>query len=489
MDTPRPTERRSDLTVDLVVVANRLPIRRVQPEEDGPHEWIVSPGGLVSAMAPVLADRNRFAWVGWPGDADGPTEPFTHDGMRLIPVSLSAEEYECHYEGMSNGTLWPLYHDKIEPAEFHRHWYDGYRRVNRRFADLVAETAAENATVWVHDYQLQLVPGYLRAQRPDLTIGFFLHIPFPPSELFRQIPWRNELTTGLLGADLVGFQTPEGASNFARLAESLDLATIDGETLNRNGRTIHVRSFPIGIDVDRYSTGADRPEITERAAAVRERLGNPKAVLLGVDRLDYTKGIDVRLRAFKELLAEEKFLPGEVILIQVAEPSRDNVDAYVALKERVQGLVGEINGDFARVGVPPVHYIHQSRDFDELMSLYRSADVMMVTPFRDGMNLVAKEYVATRHDDTGVLVLSEFAGAAHELDGALIVNPYDIDGVKAALVRAVQMTDEEARPRMAAMREKVERNHASRWAESFLSDLRDIGGQSPVGPRKRSATV
>ncbi|MFW2383971.1 MAG: alpha,alpha-trehalose-phosphate synthase (UDP-forming) [Acidimicrobiales bacterium] len=479
-------ERRTDPTADLVVVANRLPIRRVASEDGGEPDWVVSPGGLVSALAPVLADRNRFAWVGWPGDADAPLEPFTHDGMRLVPVPMSTEEHSLHYEGMSNGTLWPLYHDKVEPAEFHRHWYDGYRRINRRFADEVARTAAEHATVWVHDYQLQLVPGYLRAQRPDLTIGFFLHIPFPPPELFQQIPWRAELTTGLLGADLIGFQTWEGAKNFARLATSLDLVeTIADTVLSRDERTIHVSAFPIGIDVERYSAGANRPEITARASAVRERLGNPKAVLLGVDRLDYTKGIDVRLRAFKELLTEEHFAPGEVILVQVAEPSRDNVDAYVALRERVQGLVGEINGDFARVGLTPVHYIHQSRDFDELMSLYRSADVMMVTPLRDGMNLVAKEYVATRFDDTGVLVLSEFAGAAEELTEALIVNPYDIDGVKAALLEAVAMPRAEASQRMAAMRAKVEANHATRWAESFLDALRSITQRTPSGPSRR----
>lgn len=471
MPVPSPLERRSDHTADLVVVANRLPVSR-NVLDDADTEWTTSPGGLVSAMAPVLADRKRFAWVGWPGTPGEPMEPFTHDGMRLIPVHLNDEEYELHYEGMSNGTLWPLYHDKIEPAEFHRTWFDAYREVNRRFANLTAETAAENATVWVHDYQLQLVPGMLRAARPDLTIGFFLHIPFPPGELFRQIPWREHLTTGLLGADLLGFQTTEGAQNFARLAASLNLATrISSDTLGRNGRQIRVKSFPIGIDADRYAEGANRPEITQRAAAVRERLGNPRAILLGVDRLDYTKGIDVRLRAFKELLMEEKFLPTEVKLIQVAQPSRDGVDAYVQLRERVQGLVGEINGDFARVGVSPVHYIYQSRDFDELMSLYRSADVMMVTPFCDGMNLVAKEYVATRHDDTGVLVLSEFAGAVKELTDAVIVNPYDIDGVKAALVKAVEMDSEEARRRMSAMRALVTANHASRWAESFLDDL------------------
>ncbi len=373
---------------------------------------------------------------------------------------------------MANGTIWPLYHDKVEPSEFHRHWYDGYKRVNQRFAQQAADVAAEGASVWIHDYQLHLVPGMLRDLRPDLRIGFFIHIPFPPLELFSQLPWRAELAKGLLGADLIGFQTPDGASNFHRMAVSLGLAdTIDDTTLRVGERQIHVESFPIGIDTERYDTAARSYEVSEAAHDLRARLGNPRVVMLGVDRLDYTKGIDVRLRAFKELLAEERVHPSQVTMIQVAEPSRGRVDAYIHLRERVEQLVGEINGDFGRVGVPVVHYIHQTRSFDELMAMYRTADVMLITPFRDGMNLVAKEYVATRFDESGALVLSEFAGAAHQLQDALIVNPYDIDGMKQKIVEAVEMDPEESRRRMHSLREAVTRDDAASWARSFLAKL------------------
>ncbi|MGF1597601.1 MAG: trehalose-6-phosphate synthase [Acidimicrobiales bacterium] len=456
---------------DLVVVANRLPFRRVTT--NGKTSWTTSPGGLISALAPSLADVSQVAWVGWPGDTTADDEPVMVDGMQLLPIALTAAEKSLHYDGMSNGTLWPLYHDKAAPAEFHRTWYDGYRRVNERFARATADAAAEGAMVWVHDYQLQLVPGILRELRPDLRIGFFLHIPFPPEELFIQLPWRQSLAAGILGSDLVGFQTPDGADNFCRLAVALDLAKRESKnSLTRQGRRINTRTFPIGIDNDRYEEAARSHSATEATRDLRARLGQPHLVLLGVDRLDYTKGIDVRLRAFKELLADGRIHPSHVAMVQVAEPSRDDVDAYVSLRARVEQLVGEINGDYGRVGFPVVHYIHQSLDFGELVPLYRAADVMLVTPFRDGMNLVAKEYVATRYDDTGVLVLSEFAGASHQLKSALLVNPYDIDGVKNAIVAAVEMEPDEGRARMQRLRRTVRRNDAVAWAKSFVDALR-----------------
>jgi len=454
----------------LVIVANRLPVKQVEGD-DGEH-WETSPGGLVAALKPAMADAGEVAWLGWTGGLDQVEEPFDHDGMHLVPVPLSPVERDLHYEGMANGTLWPLYHDKVQPAEFHRHWYDGYRRVNQRFADEAANVAGSGATVWVHDYQLQLVPGMLRQARPDLKIGFFLHIPFPPPELFHQLPWRNALTNGLLGADLVGFQTSNGADNFHRLAIGLGLATRETKrALIVDGRRVRLKGFPIGIDNARYNAASSDPEVVTAAQDLRARLGQPHKVLLGVDRLDYTKGIDVRLTAFKELLAEERINPSQVSMIQVAEPSRDGVDAYVTLRENVERLVGQINGDYGRVGFPVVHYIHQSRSFEELMAMYRAADVMLVTPFRDGMNLVAKEYVATRYDETGALVLSEFAGAAAQLKDALLVNPHDIDGLKAAIVEAVEMEPDEARRRMRSMRRVVRRNDAIDWATNFLAEL------------------
>lgn len=454
----------------LVIVANRLPVKRVEAEEGS--TWVTSPGGLVAALTPAMADYDDVAWLGWTGE-DGQAEaPFSHGGLHLVPVGLTGPERVLHYDGMSNGTLWPLYHDKVEPSEFHRHWYDGYRRINRRFAEAAAEVAGQGATVWIHDYQLQLVPGMLRALRPDLRIGFFLHIPFPPPELFYQLPWRTALTEGLLGADLIGFQTPEGASNFHRLVLRLGLGTRLSKTaLEVDGRAVRAQSFPIGIDNDRYAEMVSGPTVTEAAQNLRAQLGNPHVVMLGVDRLDYTKGIDVRLRAFKELLAEERLHPSHVTMVQVAEPSRDRVDAYISLRERVEQLVGEINGDYGRVGFPVVHYLHQTRSFDELLALYRVADVMLITPFRDGMNLVAKEYVASRYDETGALVLSEFAGASHQLKEALIVNPYDIDAMKSTIEHAVDMGPDESRRRMKSMRRSVKRYDATSWAKSFLASL------------------
>ena len=456
----------------LVIVANRLPVRRTE-EADGTTGWVTSPGGLVSAVAPTMQQKPGSAWIGWAGDTeDSTTAPFELDGLRLVPVPLTDDEKAQHYDGMSNGSLWPLYHDKIAPSEFHRSWWDGYKLVNQRFADATAATAEQGAAVWIHDYQLQLVPGMLRELRPDLRIGFFLHIPFPPPELFYQLPWREELTKGILGADLIGFQTPDGAGNFHRLAVSLGLASRDGRSmLDVDDRKIRVRTYPIGIDADRYDEGSRRPEITEAARDLRARLGHPHRVILGVDRLDYTKGIDVRLRAFGELLADGEILPSQVTYVQVAEPSRDQVGAYQDLRNRVERLVGEINGDFGRVGFPVVHYLHQTRSFEELLALYRVADMMLVTPFRDGMNLVAKEYVASRYDNTGVLVLSEFAGAAHQLREAIRVNPYDIAGLKASIRHGLDIDPEEARVRMKAMRRVVKRSNAGAWAAGFLDDL------------------
>lgn len=457
----------------LVIVANRLPVR--WEDQDGDGGWATSPGGLVSAVTPAVSSMSGAggaAWVGWSG-SEGIEQPFRVDDLLLRPVELTGEEKRLHYDGMSNGTLWPLYHDKIVPAEYHRTWWDGYRRVNERFAREAAAAAADHATVWVHDYQLQLVPGMLRELRPDLRIGFYLHIPFPPPELFFQLPWRRAIAAGMLGADLCGFQTPEAARNFHRLAVSLGLATgVDAWELEVEGRRVRTRAFPIGIDVERYDAAGRSDETAEHARDLRARLGNPHTVILGVDRLDYTKGIDVRLRAFKELLADGAVRASQVTMVQVAQPSRDDVEAYVTLRDEVDRLVGEINGDHGRVGFPVLHYIHQSVDFDELMALYRAADVMLVTPFRDGMNLVAKEYVATRHDLTGTLVLSEFAGAATELADALLVNPYDIDGLKATIARAVSLEPDQVRERMAAMREAVLGNDATDWADGFLAELR-----------------
>jgi trehalose 6-phosphate synthase len=456
----------------FVVVANRLPVDQVSTP-NGPG-WRRSPGGLVTALQPVLAAR-QGTWIGWPGVASPvgapPVDPFELDGMRLHPVSLSTDEIERHYEGFCNSSLWPLYHDAVEQPMYRRRWWEAYLRVNQRFADAAAAEAAPNAVVWVQDYQLQLVPAMLRERRPDLRIGFFLHIPFPPVELFAQLPRRAEVLRGLLGADLVGFQQPLAAQNFLRLTRHLLDLRPRGDAVDVDGRTVTARAYPISIDWDEIANLVASPLIRQRAADIRRELGDPKTVLLGVDRLDYTKGIEQRLKAFHEMLAEGRLSVPETVMVQVATPSRERVEHYQVLRVKVEGQVGRINGDYGRVGVPAVHYLHQSYSRSELAALYCAADVMMVTPLRDGMNLVAKEYVAARADLGGALVLSEFAGAAAELRQAFRVNPHDLDGLKDALLRAINVDPGEAARRMRAMRRHVRTHDVRAWARSFLTSL------------------
>ncbi|MFC5993751.1 trehalose-6-phosphate synthase [Pseudonocardia hispaniensis] len=456
---------------DFVVVANRLPVD-LEKLPDGDQRWKRSPGGLVTALEPMLRSRDG-AWVGWPGTPDVDVAPLVEDGLQLHPVRLSAQEVEEYYEGFSNGTLWPLYHDVVAPPAFHRHWWQAYVRVNQRFARATAEVAAEGATIWVQDYQLQLLPAALRTLRPDLRIGFFLHIPFPPTELFMQLPWRRAIVEGLLGADLVGFHTPGGARNFRWLATNLAQAT-PGRSRNEimvDDRPVRFGAFPISIDSAALDRLARSEAVQKRAAQIRADLGEPKKIILGVDRLDYTKGIDVRLLAFHELLAEGRVSADDTVMIQLATPSRERVEHYQRMRDDIELAVGRINGEFARVGHPAVHYLHQSLPREDLVAFFVAADVMLVTPLRDGMNLVAKEYVACRHDFGGALVLSEFAGAAAELTQAFLVNPHDTDGVKNALHAALTAPVADLRRRMRAMRRQVLTNDVDRWARSFLSAL------------------
>jgi trehalose 6-phosphate synthase len=467
--TDESNDPQSNADRPVVVVANRLPVDQVT-EPDGSIRWQRSPGGLVTALEPFVAGRGG-AWVGWSGSAGDAPEPFDSGGMHLVPVALSEEEVDRYYEGFSNASLWPLYHDVVEKPEYHRHWWDSYVQVNKRFAERAAEVAAEGAVVWVHDYQLQLVPAMLRQRRPDLTIGFFLHIPFPPYELFTQLPWRSAIVEGLLGADLIGFQQPAAASNFVTLARRLHDLSTKGNTISYDGRTVTAKAFPISIDTAAFDELASSPEVLARAAEIREELGQPEKIVLGVDRLDYTKGIGVRLEAFEELLEEGALEAPGTVLVQVATPSRERVEHYVTMRETIEQQVGHINGVYGSIAGAAVQYFNQSMPREELAALYRAADVMLVTPYRDGMNLVAKEYVAARGDLGGALVLSEFAGAAAELKQAFLVNPHDIAGVKAQLVRALRIEPAEAAKRMRAMRRHLFRHDLEHWATSFIDSL------------------
>ncbi len=461
---------------DFIVVSNRLPVDRVI-DADGSSSWRRSPGGLVTALEPVMR-ASEGAWVGWPGKPDLTLEPFREDGMNLVPVPLSALEVERYYEGFSNDTLWPLYHDVIAAPSYHREWWEAYQEVNQRFADAAATVAAPGATVWVQDYQLQLVPAMLRAQRPDLVIGFFNHIPFPPFGIYAQLPWRRQIVEGLLGADLIGFQRVADAGNFTRAVRRLYGATTTKGTRIRvpgvDGapeRVAVARAFPISIDSESFEELARRPDTIERARQIREELGDPTIVMLGVDRLDYTKGIRHRLKAYGELLRDGDVEVGDAVLVQVASPSRERVAAYMQLRDEIELTVGRLNGTYSTISHSAIAYLHHGYPREEMAALYLAADVMLVTALRDGMNLVAKEYVACRHDNDGVLVLSEFAGAADELKSALLINPHDIDGLKESMVQAMRMPAKERASRMRSLRRRVRDNNVAAWSSSFLETL------------------
>jgi trehalose 6-phosphate synthase len=478
-----PADRTDSTRYAFIVASNRLPVDRVV-EEDGSEGWRHSPGGLVTALEPVMR-ANDGAWVGWVGQPDVTVEPFDNEGIHIVPVPLSADDVQEYYEGFSNDTLWPLYHDVIEHPSYHRDWWNAYERVNQRFAEQIAEIAEQDGIVWVQDYQLQLVPALLRTLRPDLTIGFFNHIPFPPVGIYAQLPWRAQILDGLLGADVIGFQRQDDASDFLRAVRHIKGYTTKGSIVDvpvddpqaprsRKGVTVrHVeaRHFPISIDAESFEEIARRPEVQQRAKEIRDGLGNPKTVLLGVDRLDYTKGIRHRIKAFGELVEDGRLAVEDAALIQVASPSRERVDTYRMLRDEIELTVGRINGDLGVIGHQPISYLHHGYPREEMVALYLAADIMLVTALRDGMNLVAKEYVASRFDNDGVLILSEFAGAADELKQAVIVNPHDIGALKDSIQRAIEMPRRERSTRMRALRKRVRDNDVARWSRSFLEAL------------------
>ena len=454
----------------LVVVANRLPV-----EVSATGQISASPGGLASALSTVATEGST--WVGWAGPAAGRLAPLSlgSDGearSRLHPIALSPGEEARYYQGFANSVLWPLFHGRLRREEMNRSWWRTYRNVNERFAMAVAKTAPPDATVWVHDYHLLLVPKMLRARRPDVRIGIFLHIPFPNAQLFSMLPWRQEVLAGMLGSDLIGFQVAEDATNFVSTVERLLDVPADGHRLRVGARTVEVDVFPISVDYVRWDVlGSDA---VEAAAALRAEL-DVSSVFLGIDRLDYTKGITQRLRAFEELLDEGHIDAEHCAFVQVAVPSRSDVPAYQDERDEVESIVERINTRHRRAnGKGPLRYIESSFDDTGLAAWYRAADALVVTSLADGMNLVAKEFVAARGDGDGVVVLSEFAGAAQDLPEALIINPYDIEAIKLALLSALSMPTDERRSRMGAMRNSVRRHDVHHWAQHFLERLETV---------------
>ncbi len=455
----------------LLIVSNRLPVTAIVSGAGVSLER--SSGGLANGMKGPH-ERLGGEWIGWPGELDRlPPEARANVDrllaeLRLVPVPLSADEVTRYYAGYSNAVLWPLFHYLLPRLPREVKNFDAYEAVNARFADAVAARFRPGDLVWVHDYQLMLAPQMVRERIPEARIGFFLHIPFPSSEIFRVLPERERLLEGLLGADLVGFHTPTFLRHFASSALRLVGARTEVDRIRWGGREVRLGAFPMGIDAARFSEAARSPEVKELARA--HRAGGER-LMVGLDRLDYTKGIPQRLLAFEKLLRRHPELRGGVKLVQVAVPSREGVGAYRELREEVDALVGHIDGELATPSWSPIHYLHHSLSHAEIVALYAAADVVVVTPLRDGMNLVAKEFVASRPDEDGVLVLSDFAGAADELSEALHVNPYDIERTAEIFHRALTMPLDERRARMAALRQRVMTYDVHRWARSFLSRL------------------
>jgi len=465
-----------------LIVSNRLPVT-VGREGDG-LVLRPSPGGLATGLAGVHA-AGGSRWIGWLGP-DAPATPEEEAELapalaarRIDPVALDPGELKRFYEGYANGLLWPLFHYAPAQLPLEVRDFDAYEAVNQRFADAVAAVWRPGDRIWVHDYQLLLVPELLRTRLPGARIGFFLHIPWPSSEVFRVLPQRERLLRGLLGADLIGFHTPAYLRHFASALLRLLGLHVDIDTASWRGRRVRLGVFPMGIDADSFAATALEPEVQKEVEALRGETGS--RLLLGIDRLDYSKGVLRRLVAFERLLESQPDLRGKVRMVQIAVPSREDVGAYQTLRRQAEERIGRIHGAFATPQWVPVHWIYRGLERAEIVALYRAADVMLVTPLRDGMNLVAKEFVASRTDEDGVLVLSEFAGAAGELAEAIQVNPYDVSGTAEALARALALPAAERRARMRAMRERVFAWDATRWADRFLRAL--DGEAAPGGPR------
>lgn len=463
----------------LIIVSNRLPVIMNQ-DEDG--RWNVEPssGGLVTAMTPVLKRRGGL-WIGWADSEEAEEEELDvaferlsrRTGYEVASVVLTPEEYDLYYLGFSNEVLWPLFHDLQSRANFDPEYWQAYREVNRKFAKAVSAHTTEDDVVWVHDYHLMLVAQEMRRIGMKGQIEFFLHTPFPPVDIFAKLPWRRDILRSLLLYDAVGFQTLRDLENYLQCVHHF---VPDAEVAgNGRVRTIklgdhlgQVGAFPISIDVDHFEDLARSEEVRRERDALAVRFEG-RHVILGVDRLDYTKGIPHRLRAYRHALATHPELHDRITLIQQIVPSRDDIPEYAHLKNEVDQLVGEINGEFASPGWVPVQYLFRGLPQEELIALYRSADTMLVTPLKDGMNLVAKEYCAVNLDEDGCLILSEFAGAFPQMrNGALGVNPYDVEETARTIVQAFNMSDEERTRRMKLMRTNIRDEDIFWWVDSFL---------------------
>lgn len=458
----------------IIFVSNRLPITLNLDDQD--IQVSESIGGLATGLKGFHEDSENL-WLGWPGlteeDAEGRQEEIDtllRKEHRCVPVFLSAEDMDLYYQGFSNSTLWPLFHYFPNLTSFeYAHW-QSYKKVNEKFHQILDEIIEPGDTLWIHDYQLMLLPHLIRQNHPDVGIGFFLHIPFPSFELFRLLPWREEILTGILGADLIGFHTYDYARHFLSSVRRILGYEHDMNFIKYQGRTLKADVFPMGIDYDYFARTQDRKTIQEETAEILNKTQGTQ-IILSVDRLDYTKGIPERIKAFGHFLKNNPQYREKVTMILIVAPSRTKVDSYDELKKEIQELVSETNGTHGTIGWVPVWFFYRSFSQDNLIALYKATDVMLVTPLRDGMNLVAKEFIASRTDKLGMLVISETAGAASELGEAILVNSNNLHGTAQGIKEALDMTKREQIERNTILHNRIERYNVHYWAKDFLDKL------------------
>ncbi|WP_417871433.1 bifunctional alpha,alpha-trehalose-phosphate synthase (UDP-forming)/trehalose-phosphatase [Winogradskyella sp.] len=465
-----------------IIVSNRLPLQ--VSIQDNSFKVVPSVGGLATGMKSVHAEGNGI-WIGWSGIPENDLSPELSDEIdskirdeKCVSVPLTNEDIEEYYEGFSNRALWPLFHYFMEYSNFEQNEWEAYKRVNEKFAEVVIDNLEDGDTVWVHDYQLLLLPQLIKDRKPNTTIGFFLHIPFPSYEIFRTFPWREEILTGMLGADLLGFHTYDYERHFLSSVKRIMRLEVQFNEISYHDRIIKVDSFPMGIDYDKFHNAAlehdnDSEEKSDLRKRLEEHISEDKKLILSIDRMDYTKGIPNRIKAFEYFLDNYPEYKEKVRLVMLAVPSRSNVPQYQKLKRETDELVGRINGKFATVSWTPIWYFYRSMPFNNLIDLYTSSDVALITPIRDGMNLVAKEYVATRTKGNGVLILSEMAGASKEMNEALLINPNSYEDFANSLKRALTMPLEEQQTRIKFLQKRLKRYDVEKWADEFLKSLED----------------
>lgn len=459
----------------IIIISNRLPVKAKKEGEE--YNFVRSEGGLATGLS-SLQTNDEIHWIGWPGlypenndEKDSIAKELNIN--KLHPVYLSPEQIQEFYEGYSNSTIWPLCHYFYAYISYNKRFWDSYKEVNRLFCAEASKIIKPGDIVWVQDYQLMLLPGMLREQFPDIGIGYFHHIPFPSYELFRVLPERAEILKGLLGADLVGFHTPDYMRHFISAAYRVLGFESHLDEIQFNNRMVHIDSFPMGINYQQHFEVSLNENVQKIAVDLKDQFGQHELVL-SVDRLDYSKGILHRLKGFESLLENHPEYRAKVSLVMVVVPSRDTVDRYADLKAKIDETIGGINGKYSTLNWRPVYYFYRSFPFDELMSLYHIADIGLVTPLRDGMNLVAKEYVAVKRDNPGVLILSEMAGAATELKDAIIINPNNIDEIENALVEAIKMPKDEKIERLRRMQQIVSKQDINKWTSDFIIELGKI---------------